>query len=78
MFLMLVVRMIDVVVRAVRLILSGTPAGIALAVALVLLFVAGTFSAVALGAWLLGSLESNYHWVDVVLPCPFGGSCPAY
>lgn len=72
---MLMVRVIDVMVRAVRLMASGSPAGIALLALVVVLFTAGAFSAVALAAWLLASLQNNHGWMDAVLPCAFGGSC---
>jgi len=77
MVLMFMVRIIDVVVRAVRLMASGSAAGIALLVLVVLLFAAGAFSAVALGAWLLATMQNNHGWVDAVLPCALGGTCPA-
>ncbi|WP_304111908.1 hypothetical protein [Mycolicibacterium bacteremicum] len=75
MVLMLMVRVIDVVVRAVRLMASGSPAGIALLVLVVLLFTAGAFSAVALTAWLLAMMQNNHGWMDAVLPCALGGTC---
>lgn len=77
MVLMFMVRIIDVVVRAVRLMASGSVAGVALLVVVVLLFAAGTFSVVALGAWLLAMMQNNHGWMDAVLPCALGGSCPA-
>jgi hypothetical protein len=61
MVLMFVVRIIDVVVRAVRLMAGGSPAGIALMVALVLLFIGGTFTAVVGGAWLLATMQTRYQ-----------------
>lgn len=73
---MLMVRVIDVVVRAVRLMASGSPAGIALLVLVVVMFASGTFAAVALGAWLLATMQNNHGWMDAVLPCALGGSCP--
>ena len=73
--LMFMVRVIDVVVRAVRLMTSGSPAGIALLVLVVIAFTAGVFSMVALGAWLLANLQNNHGWTDAVLPCALGGTC---
>ncbi len=77
MVLMFMVRIIDVVVRAVRLMAGGSPAGIALLVLVVALCAAGAFSVVALGAWLLATMQNNHGWVDAVLPCALGGTCPA-
>lgn len=77
MVLMFMVRIIDVVVRAVRLMADGSPAGIALLVLVVALCAAGAFSVVALGAWLLATMQNNHGWVDAVLPCALGGTCPA-
>lgn len=77
MVLMFMVRIIDVVVRAVRLMAGGSPAGIALLVLVVALCTAGAFSVVALGAWLLATMQNNHGWVDAVLPCALGGTCPA-
>ncbi len=76
MVLMLMVRAIDVLVRAVRLMASGSAAGIALLVVVVVLFAAGAVSVVALGAWLLATVQNNHGWVDAVLPCALGGACP--
>ena len=75
MVLMLVVRVIDVVVRAVRLMAGGSPAGIALLVLVVALFATGTFAVVAGGAWLLATMQNDHGWMDAVLPCALGGSC---
>ncbi|MGW0157877.1 hypothetical protein ACWDUN_01010 [Mycobacterium sp. NPDC003323] len=75
MVLMLMVRVIDVVVRAVRLMASGSPAGIALLAIVVVLFTAGAFSAVVLAAWLLAMMQNNHGWMDAVLPCALGGTC---
>lgn len=72
---MLMVRVIDVVVRAVRLMASGSPAGIALLAIVVVLFTAGAFSAVVLAAWLLAMMQNNHGWMDAVLPCALGGTC---
>lgn len=72
---MFMVRMIDVVVRAVRLMASGSPAGIALLVLVVVLFTTGAFTVVALGAWLLAAMQNNHGWMDAVLPCALGGRC---
>lgn len=75
MVLMLMVRAIDVLVRAVRLMASGSAAGIALLVLVVVLFAVGAVSVVALGAWLLAMAQNNHGWVDAVLPCALGGAC---
>jgi steroid 5-alpha reductase family enzyme len=77
MVLMFMVRIIDVVVRAVRLMASGSAAGIALLLLVVVLFAAGAVSVVVLGAWLLATMQNNHGWVDAVLPCALGGTCPA-
>ena len=77
MLLMFVVHMIDLLVRAVRLMASGTAAGYLLMAAVLILFVCGTVGLVAAGAWILGATESRYHWMDSVLPCALGGSCQA-
>lgn len=77
MVLMFMVRIIDVAVRAVRLMASGSAAGIALLVLVVLLFAAGAVSVVALGAWLLATMQNNHGWMDAVLPCALGGTCLA-
>ncbi len=75
MVLMLLVRIIDVVVRAVRLMAGGSPAGIALLVLVVLLFAAGTFAVVLGGAWLLATMQNDHGLLDAVLPCALGGTC---
>lgn len=77
MVLMFMVRIIDVMVRAVRLMASGSAAGIALLVLVVVLFAAGVLSVAALGAWLLATMQNSHGWMDAVLPCALGGSCPA-
>lgn len=68
MLLMLVVRIIDVVVRAVRLMASGTAAGYLLMATVTVLFIGTSVAAVAGGAWMLGTLENRYHWMDSVFP----------
>lgn len=68
MLLMLVVRIIDMVVRAVRLMASGTAAGYLLMVTVTVLFIGTSVGAVAGGAWMLGTLENQYHWMDSVFP----------
>lgn len=75
---MLMVRAIDVLVRAVRLMASGSAAGIALLVLVVVLFAAGAISVVALGAWLLAMMQNDHGWMDAVLPCALGGACPPF
>jgi hypothetical protein len=77
MVLMFMVRIIDVVVRAVRLMASGSAAGIVLLISVVLLFAAGAVSVVVLGAWLLATVQNNHGWMDAVLPCALGGTCRA-
>ena len=68
MLLMLAVRIIDVVVRAVRLMASGTAAGYLLMATVVVMFVGVSIAAVAGGAWVLGTLENRYHWMESVFP----------
>lgn len=68
MLLMLVVRIIDVVVRAVRFMAGGTAAGYLLMATVVVLFVGTSIAAVAGGAWVLGTLENRYHWMESVFP----------
>ena len=75
MLLMFVVRVIDVVVRAVRLMASGSLVGTLLATTVVVLFRGGMFGAIVGGAWLLAELQNNYGLVDAVLPCPFTRPC---
>ena len=68
MLLMLAVRIIDVMVRAVRLMASGTVAGYLLMATVVVMFVGVSIAAVAGGAWVLGTLENRYHWMVSVFP----------
>ena len=75
---MFMVRIIDVVVRAVRLMASGSAAGIALLLVVILLFATGAVAVIGLGAWLLATMQNNHGWMDAVLPCALGGTCPAW